>query len=201
MVWATTADCLNFHLKRIIEIWDMYPGKAVYNQTLFWTRNGERYANISFKEFSLGEDGEGVLRISFSKNKGPVVNQTIRLVTTTPHYGGKRCLVLYCALRSDAFVSRKGLGLKYESQKENAHDRAMRRYRVKADQYGAEWGEPWFPKPKGMHIRTHEKRMAELEQLDWLVDQHFLAGASRLLGRQSGSVEDMIRDLEGKLKR
>jgi hypothetical protein len=191
----------------MLEIWQLTSGCSVLNTSMNWTRSGEQFSAITIREFGLGLDGTGILRISFSKNSGPTVEQTIRLVSTSPHYGGerwwfacpwtgKKCLHLYLALRSDAFVSRKGLGLKYQSQKENTWHRAMRRYQVKADRYGAEWGEPWFPKPKGMHLKTYQRRMSELEFLNDRVDGHFLSWGLKHCGITASTTDEMIKQLD-----
>jgi hypothetical protein len=77
----------------------------------------------------------------------------------------------------------------------------MRRYQVKAGQYGAEWGEPYFPKPKGMHLKTHRRRIEELEHLDWRVDQHFLATGCRLMGMRFTNVEEMMHEMNKEFNR
>ena len=176
MAWATTADCLRLNLKRLIEIFGMQAGGMVRNTSVYWGEDRERGSSVSVVEFSIGLDGLGLLHLKYKKNDKPQ-EQIIRLEATCPHYGGfrwwficpetkERCQHLYLGRDERGFVSRKALHLVYPSQRENLPYRALRKYHKKCEAYGADYGGPYFTKPKGMHLRTYKKRLAELEQLD-----------------------------------
>lgn len=141
--------------------------------TSTWSRNGDVYASIRYR---LDVEGR-CLYLKYNWRDQPI-EQTIRLTTTPLHFGGERwwficsytqtrCAVLYSPPGQPYFASRKAFngGLPYESQSENHWDRLLRRSRKLEDRYGVpDWGEGWFPKPKGMHLRTYHSRLAEL---DW----------------------------------
>jgi hypothetical protein len=191
---ATTDDGLRINLKRLFQIWDVKSCWGVYNTSLHWTRSGEKesFANISIKRFVINSDGTGEFAIAFHKNKGPLIEQSIKLVATQPRFGGKRwwfvcprtgrkCLFLYSVGDSQGFFSRRALGLKYESQKENRWDRLLRRSGKVEERYGVpSWGDGWFPKPKGMHLRTYHNRLAELEWYQRRLDMRLFEMAARL---------------------
>jgi hypothetical protein len=200
MAWATTEDTLRMSLKRIVQIWQMRPGKTVRNTSLYWYRGRDEsnhIASITVKEFSLGQEGFGALEISFSKNKGPTVRQVIKIVSTRPRYGGmrwwfvcprtgKRCLYLYLPANENAirFLSRKSYGLKYESQKETALQRSRRRIDRLEVRYKVPdclLGEGWFPKPKGMHVLTYERQLATLEAAIRQEENQFMWECRRFL--------------------
>lgn len=169
----------------------MREGNTVLNTTLVWSWNGEVTSRINIHEFSLSENGQGVFRISFGYGS-ETYTQTVRIISTQPHYGGKRwwfvcphsgkrCLFLFFSGANKGFYCRRTLRLKYDCQNEDASYRALRRFRKACDRYGTLDYEPWFPKPKGMHLKTYARRMAYLDELEWRADNTFLAWAGRYL--------------------
>lgn len=76
-------------------------------------------------------------------------------------------------------------GLAYTSQRlANLERLQQQRMRV-ADRIAgrrAEWGE-WPERTKGMHRARYERELKRLQMLDDALDAHFIAGATRLLGR------------------
>lgn len=194
MAWATTSDGLRISIKRLFEIWQIGNHGYVLNTSLHWTRQGETksHSNIDIQRFGTEGDGTGQLAIAFHTNGGPLIEQTIRLVTTKPRYGGvrwwfvcprtgERCLFLYSLTRSGGFYSRKGLGLKYECQKEDNWNRLLRRSQKIETRYGVpNWSDGWFPKPKGMHLRTYNQRLAELDWYQQRLDSRFIGLAAKL---------------------
>ncbi len=157
--------------------------------TSTWSRNGQKIAAIRY-EVVLNDD-RPYIRLWYEWREQPQ-DYKIYLTTTTPHYGGKRwwficpytgkrCAVLYSPAGQPMFASRKAFGLAYECQRENNWHRLMRRSQKIEDRYGVpSWGEGWFPKPKGMHLSTYNKRLAELDWYQQRMDSHFVGLACKL---------------------
>ena len=96
----------------------------------------------------------------------------MRLLTTRPNYGGlrwwfecprtrRRVAKLCLPLGGWQFWSRRAYDLAYQSQREQRHERTLRKLQsIRAGLGGAEYTNlmlPFPPKPKGMWRRTYER--------------------------------------------
>ena len=194
---------LRFGMDFLYKHYRMGHALAAFGQTCNWSRNGVKHSSVGF-EFDLRGEAP-YLRLYYTHETTRRMDYKIRLVKTKPHYGGerwwfvcpftgKRCGVLYSPAGQPYFASRKVFGLSYTCQRENAWDRALRRYQKKQDQYGApEWADAWFPRPKGMHMRTYQRRLAELERLDMILDARFVLEGMNLLKMDASELEALLK--------
>ena len=111
------------------------------------------------------------------------IDDQVRLTTTTPpNIGGRRywfvcprssCRArkLYLPLGGRHFWSRQAYGLAYASQREDAHDRALRRVAKLCRRLGADPADGEYPdKPKRMRWTTYNLILAELDAAQRAVD-------------------------------
>lgn len=119
----------------------------------------------------------------------------IRLVTTRPNYGGKRlwfecpityrrAAVLYSPPGSKWFASRHAFRrCKYRSQGRSAKDRAidkMWRLKSKLEDDG-----DYYLKPKGMHWKTFDRMLGDVERAEEVCD-YYLANHLAVLFERFG---------------
>lgn len=113
------------------------------------------------------------------------VRQSVTLTTTLCHYGGQRywfrCPANGCGRRvlklygaGPHFACRKCYDLRYQSQRENRGDRALRVCQDIRERLGGSrsLAKPFPEKPKGMHWRTYNAlraRAKEAEAVSWTV--------------------------------
>lgn len=115
----------------------------------------------------------------------------VRLTTTVPNYGGRRwwfvcpargirTAKLYLASGGDWFASRQAYGLAYRSQREGAFDRMAERAHDLRRKLGgvAGFDAPFPKKPKGMHWKTYNRMLDEIDFLE----ETSVAMAMRKLG-------------------
>jgi hypothetical protein len=118
----------------------------------------------------------------------------IKLETTQPNYGGKRlwficpltqkrAAVLFSPSGSKWFASRHAFNLKYQSQSRSAHDRAIDRMWKLKNKLG---GEEYWHKPKGMHWKTYERMVEEIDDAEDLCDGYLAEFVMRRLGSLEG---------------
>lgn len=121
----------------------------------------------------------------------------IRLVWTTPTYGGRRWWFLCprTACRTTKlllprggwhFWSRQAYGLRYACQREGRFDRLQRRAATLNRQAGGEGWSTWAirpPKPKSMHWRTYERKIASWERAVNRAEDEWTHRAALLLNR------------------
>ena len=170
---VTCEDGLRFSMAKLHRWHNLATLQQSGNCTSTWSRNGEKFAQINYQLNVFDETP--YMRLWYHWNEQPY-DYRIYLTKTKLHFGGhrwwficpqtrKRCAVLYKPPGQPYFASRKAYGLAYESQREDHWYRLLRRSRKIEDRYGVpRWADGWFPKPKGMHLRTYTKRLAEL---DW----------------------------------
>ena len=165
-----------------------------------WSRGGEPRAEAEVG-LRLGPDW-GAVHLRFdiqhlSRATG-AQTQTVALTTTPCRLGGlrwwwrcpqtgRRCAKLYLPNGGWRFLSRAAYGLAYASQAEDAVLRAHRRAarihrRLGSDARLANAPPP--PRPKGMRRVTYERLVAELDEARRALDDAFLEGAARILGRR-----------------
>lgn len=165
-----------------------------YSGQLWWSRGDERVATIGWA-LNLGAECL-TLNYVVGAERRPV-EQSIRLTTTRPHFGGirwwmvcpatgRRAAKLYKYPGCDLFVSREALGMAYQSQREDALDRAIRRGVRVAEKLGRKNvgldEVPYLPKPKWMRWRTYERTIAEAQSADAAWNAAFCAKAGPLVG-------------------
>lgn len=118
----------------------------------------------------------------------------IRLVTTSPNYGGRRlwfecpltyerAAVLYSPPGSKWFASRHAFQrCKYRSQSMSAGDRANRKYHnlcAKMEDDG-----DFYIKPKGMHWKTFHHICDDIDRADEVCNYYLADKLAMLFGRQ-----------------
>jgi len=172
------------------------PGRS---STMRWLRNDVEVASIgtravegaiilSYRHCGYGEDWQNV-------------EQRVPLVWTPCHFGGSRpwfrCAVyrsgVYCGRRvaklyghGKLFACRYCYDLAYENQRENWGFRALRKAQKIRERLGGSLCIDDFPpeKPKGMHWRTYERLMAQLDAAEMRTNEYTVVLARRL-GRRS----------------
>ena len=122
------------------------------------------------------------------------IDDRISLTTTRPPFGGlrwwfvcprlnRRVRRLYLPLGGRHFRSRRAYRLRYSSQRETVHDRAMRRARKLCLRLGGDPADDSYPdKPKRMHWTTYNRMMDELVRADGIADERLLKLAARWMG-------------------
>jgi hypothetical protein len=122
-----------------------------------------------------------------------------RLTTTRPPFGGLRwwfvcpatgrlCAKLFLPLGRRQFLSRTAYRLGYACQRVTMLDRRQRKAAKLRRALGGnqEFGSSAPEKPKGMHWRTYERRMRQLEVADVAVDRAWLSAIPANLTKAVG---------------
>ncbi len=166
----TTSDLRSLDVRRLQRDGLLSPGQAF---VWSWHRNDKRMASISIRT----EANRVTLDYRHQSRGGPwqSMNYPVWLSWTDCTYGGQRawflCPANSCGRRvallyigsSGIFACRHCYRLAYDSQRETADDRALRRANTIRRRLGWEPGilngNGW--KPKGMHWRTFERLKAE----------------------------------------
>ena len=122
----------------------------------------------------------------------------IQLETTPQPFGGRRwwfvcprtgrrAAKLYLPNGAVTFASRQAYRLAYRCQREQPHDRALRRAFKLRGKLGADGGiGDYIPKPKWMRWRTFDRAMARIERAEGVVDAHTALLFDRV--KQAGSI-------------
>ena len=162
---------------------------SVLGGSIGWSRGGEPWGSISYCA-DMREPNNSSLQLSYRSGEGDckeTVEQQVPLTFTEPNYGGKRWWMicpyrgyrvgqLYMPAGSARFASRKAWQLGYQSQRIAASDRAMEAYHRLEAKLGCERsGSGWITRPKGMHHRTFQRHLDELEYLDNLCVAELIA--------------------------
>jgi hypothetical protein len=170
-----------------------------------WTRNDERVSSVA-----LVTDADNlhlIYRIR-TRNEGEEdVEQTVRIVRVPCRFGGSRpyfiCSGISCGRRvaqlhgpGRYFLCRHCYGLAYQSQREQRHDRALRRANAVRMRLGGKPGmaRPFPEKPKGMHWRTYERLRAQVRQIEMVAAEHFAAQLSRLISKGGERAQERLWD-------
>ncbi len=152
-----------------------------------WTVDGEKVANISTR----AEAGRLILTYRFREYDGPwqPITQTVPITHVSCAYGGSRTYFLcpgvvngrHCGRRvgklysARYFVCRHCLRLTYPVQSEEPHYRQLRRANKHRAALGGDPGTcSFFSKPKGMHWRTYDRIVAEIDRAEDRADTAFL---------------------------
>lgn len=171
---STTSECHQLDVRRLQRGGYLREGQWF---TTTWSRNGEAVGSISGRT----ESGQVILSYRHRRGDEPWADEkyAVPLDWTRCHYGGyrawflcpasgcgRRVAVLY--LGGSIFACRHCYGLNYQSQHEQAWDRALSRYQNIRVKLGGEPGciHPFPDKPKGMHWRTYEHWCMKAEQAE-----------------------------------
>ncbi len=170
--------------KRIDIAWMIRTKRAVPGQwvsgTLSWTCGTEPAGSISY-EADMRDLYGSELRLSYWRGSEPDrehVRQTVRLVFTEPHYGGRRWWMicpyrhnragkLYLPNGGDRFAGRRAWRLGYHIQRVGHRDRAFEKLFRLQKKLGCDQGwEAGLRRPKGMHHRTYQRHWERYWELD-----------------------------------
>lgn len=151
------------------------------NGRLSWSQRGETFATISHR-YDMRDPARASLTLTFTwtpRNGKPTrVEQRIALVTTVPHYGGRRwwmlcpstgCRVgkLHLPPGGGKFASRLAWKLPYRSQRVARRDRPFEKlFRLQRKLRSPEGWEAGLRRPKGMWRRTYEPHWERYCELD-----------------------------------
>jgi hypothetical protein len=192
----TVESGLTLDLYKIIRRGLFQPGQF-RSGSIVWTHvgTGERVASIGYEAHMEGESGH--VRLHYTTTHAYTGEKrdsdyTITLETTIQPFGGRRwwfrCprsgdLVSKLHLPNGAytFASRRAYRLGYRSQRETPCDRAISRAFSLRRKLGDDGGiGDYVTKPKGMHRRTFERAMGEIDRAEETVDGHAILLLDRL---------------------
>lgn len=123
---TTVEDCLKLSVADLVRIGALDPGWR--EGSLSWRRGEEHVATIEYST-SISPDGEGTLWLKYSAN-GELQHYTVTLLSTLPHYGGRRWWFI-CPVKkirvsdlllppgASQFASRQAYNLTYRSCQES----------------------------------------------------------------------------------
>lgn len=165
--------------QRNIEVNSLF-GSGNFEGWLSWhDAEGNCIANFQM----ITEGGE--IRMT-GTHDGRRLDQGIALTRTPCNYGGdrpwfgcpfcsRRCGKLY--LGGDGFACRDCYGLRHASTRKDA----LTRLHLKKNRLTARLGK-YEARPRGMHVRTHQAILAEIDDVQAKILVVFIAGARRILG-------------------
>lgn len=170
--------------KRIDIAWMIRTGRAVPGQwlrgTLSWSRGGSPAGSISY-DADMSDPEASELRLSYWRGEGAdreSVDQTVRLVYTLPHYGGRRWWMicpyrhnrvgkLYLPAGGDRFAGRQAWRLGYDSQRKGPRDQPFEKLFRLQNKLGCPQGyDNWITRPKGMWRRTFERHQERFDAIE-----------------------------------
>jgi hypothetical protein len=163
-------EALRIDLSWMIRTGRAVPGRNVAG-TLSWTCRGNPSGRISYEAIMADLDyARLVLTYSRTKADGrESVTQEVRLVSTRPHFGGRRWWMicpyrgvragkLYMPNGGDRFASRVAWRLGYQSQREASRDKPFSRLnRVQRKLGCREGADEFIRRPKRMWHRTYAR--------------------------------------------
>jgi hypothetical protein len=187
----TTADYRSIDVRRWAREGMLEPGQRF---TWQWSFEGERVASI------VVQAEHGRVRLIYrSRDYGDEwesLDYPVRLLSQPCHYGGHRnwfaCPARGCGRRvaklygGRIFACRQCYDLAYPSQREAGYQRSQRR----AEKIRARLGWPsgscsdYGTKPKGMHWRTYERLVGELDDFEQASDNEFAVYFMQRFGMQ-----------------
>jgi hypothetical protein len=191
----TTEDGLTLSLSTLFRDPLIRPGCA-WSGSIEWTNagTGEQVASIGYEAHLRQESG--LLRLRYATTQGDGERREsdywIQLTTTPQPLGGRRwwfvcprtgrrAAKLYLPNGAFTFASRQAYGLAYRCQREQSHDRALRRAFKLRGKLGAEGGiGGYIPKPKWMRWRTYDRKLKEVDAAEEVVEAYTQAFEEKL---------------------
>lgn len=168
---STTGDYLCLSITRLFQQ-GFIRKDGVNSGTLVWSRgfDDEKIASIGYTSNMTADHPAFNVRYT---SDGESYSYPIYLDWTEPHYGGKRwwfkCPAMGCGRRvgklygGNIFACRHCHNLAYESQREHPGFRFLSRAQRIHQELGGDGYVDWEPpKPKGMHWKTYERKLAEM---------------------------------------
>jgi hypothetical protein len=192
---ATTEDGLTLSLSKLFRDRLFRPGCA-WGGSLVWTNTttGERVGSIGYEAHLCHDFGR--MRLKYTTTRWGTERREsdywIQLETTPQPFGGRRwwfvcprtgrrTAKLYLPNGAFTFASRESYGLAYRSQRETAHDRALRRAFKLRSKLGSDGGiGDYIPKPKWMRWSTYDRKLQKVAAAEEVVDVHLLASVHKL---------------------
>ena len=172
------------------------PGCLVWG-TLSWNCGGEPAGSITY-ETDMRDPNASEIRLSYLRGSEPdreQVKQTVRLVYTEPHFGGRRWWMicpfrhnrvgkLYLPNGGDRFAGREAWRLGYHCQRVAGRDRVFEKLFRLQRKLGSDQGwEAGLRRPKGMWRRTFDRYWEHYWELDAQCATE-MAGVMAALGRR-----------------
>ena len=171
-----------------------------------WTRRGGKLASITLRAEA------GRLHLSYRVRIGDEwedVEETVRIVRAPCRFGGTRPYFICPGVVSGVacgrriaklfgsgryFLCRHCYGLAYPSQREQPHERALRRANNIRMRLGGDPGmlSPFPEKPKGMHWHTFERLSHRSRRAEGMAEEHLAMQLNRLktkVGRRNRAKE------------
>jgi hypothetical protein len=184
--------CRSLDVNRLHRQGWLRPGWA---GTLRWSRDGESVGSIDLR----AADGRISLTYRYRLGEGEWedVGEPVQIVWTPCTFGGSRPWFVCpgvvdgvpCGRRvaklygpGRYFLCRHCYGLAYQSQREQPHERALRRANGIRMRLGGEPGMlcPFPEKPKGMHWWTYERLRHRVRDAEAVADEHLIVKLGRL---------------------
>ena len=178
--WNTktlTSDLLTLNIFRMVELGAIQKD-IIKHGGWEWSSNGKKTASISYAVDTINAPFQ--ITLTYTNTNGRTgektdMNYPVKMVTTTPHYGGLRwwfiCPANGCENRvaklygGKVFACRKCHELAYPSQNENYAFRNLtqaQNIHRKLEGNLDWWGDLPPQKPKGMHQKTYSKNLSKL---------------------------------------
>jgi hypothetical protein len=178
---ATTEDGLKLTLSKLLRDQSFQPGFAS-SGSLTWTNTmtGQRVGSIGYEAYLRQESGRVRLKYTTTQRSGErrESDYWIELETTPQPFGGRRwrfvcprtgrrAAKLYLPNGAFTFAARQVYPLAYQCQREQPHDRALRRaFKLRA-QLGGDGGiGDYILKPKWMRWPTFDRAMGRIERAE-----------------------------------
>jgi len=164
--------------------------------TIGWSWLDESRGSMSYICFV--SEGEAYFRAKYIKQETQEkFDYKISLIATVPNYGGlrwwfrcinchRRVAVLY--MGANYLACRKCYNLAYDSQNEDFSNRMLRKAQKISTQLGGEGVVEWVQKPKGMHWKTYNRKMALMKEYE----NHSWGGLMKKLGYHGLSIEEAM---------
>jgi hypothetical protein len=153
---------------------------------LYWSRGGRECGSISYIVDTLDDDNPH-LTLDYTNNGEPM-KYRVYLLKSTPNYGGSRwwfkCPAIGCGRRvgvlygGRVFICRKCRDIAYESQNERGYNRALSKaQKIHKKLGGSGCTMDYVPKPKGMHWKTYNRLMHQMQSYEMIsyqgISKHF----------------------------
>ena len=191
----TTDGCRSLDINRLHRDGCLRPG---WRGTVHWSRDGEVVASIGVR----ATEGRITLTYRYRRNdeEWQAVEEPVPIVWTPCHFGGSRPWFVCpgvvdgvpCGRRVGKlygpgryFLCRHCYRLAYQSQREQPHERALRRANAIRRRLGGEPGMlcPFPEKPKGMHWRTYERLRHRVRDAEMVAEERLWVQLGRIKAR------------------